>query len=93
MHYYIKLKDNRVFEITELSILAVEYAKRKGGRSMIEKTYDQMLETYRKEVAKLPPPPPGYYYGADISDIRKEGERFICESQITLKPKVKEDEK
>ena len=57
---------------------------------MIEELFDQMLESYRKEVAKLPPPPPGYYYIARIEDIRQEGDRFLFDAVLTLEPIVKE---
>ena len=58
---------------------------------MIEEIlFDQMLASYREEVAKLPPPPPGYYYVARIGDIRQEGDRFVCDAVLTLEPIVKE---
>ena len=51
----------------------------------------QMKTSFEAKLATLPPPPAGYYYSPDkITDIRKEGENYIIETEIVLKPIIEQ---
>ena len=52
-----------------------------------DRVLDAFVASLQEVIAKLPPPPPGYYYvPAEIVDVRHEGERYIIDGKIELKP-------
>ena len=50
----------------------------------------QMKASFEAKLATLPPPPAGYYYSNEIADIRKEGENYIIDAEIVLKPIIEQ---
>ena len=51
----------------------------------------QMKTSFDAKLATLPPPPAGYYYSpGGITDIRKEGENYIIDAEIVLKPIIEQ---
>ena len=50
-----------------------------------------MKASFDAKLATLPPPPAGYYYSPDkITDIRKEGDNYIIDAEIVLKPIIEQ---
>ena len=56
-----------------------------------ELIYAQMKASFEAKLATLPQPPAGYYYcPSGITDIRKEGENYIIDAEIVLKPIIEQ---
>lgn len=61
----------------------VEIAK---APSMLDPCIEQMIRSFNEEVAKMPPPPPGYYYAPVNFHFKHEGDSYIAEGEIGLRP-------
>lgn len=56
-----------------------------------EEIYKRMSASFEEKLKTLPTPPPGYYYcPSDNFNIRREGEEYIIDCEIELKPIVEE---
>lgn len=52
-----------------------------------------IVDKYGNAVQKeLPPPPPGYYYAPGEYEIRQEGENYVVDTVLTLKPIIERTE-
>ena len=52
-----------------------------------EEIYKRMSASFEEKLKTLPPPPPGYYYcPSNNFNIRHEGEDYIIDCEIELKP-------
>lgn len=62
------------------------------ARGTFSPLIDKMLDDFHREVEKLPPPPPGYYYYPQVQGVRQEGDTFIVDSEINLRPIISTEE-
>lgn len=58
----------------------------------LEPYIDQMVRSLNEEIAKLPSPPPGFFYGPVVKEIKREGDNYIVESEIGLRPIIEPKE-
>ena len=54
--------------------------------SHLDPYFEQMVKSFNEKVGELPSPPPGYYYGPVITGVKREGNNWIVEGEISLRP-------
>ena len=52
--------------------------------------YEKMRESYEAKLRELPPPPAGFCYFPDDYEITREGENYVIDVQLVLKPIIDE---
>lgn len=50
--------------------------------------FEAMQKSYSEKLKALPPPPPGYYYAPGVYEIRQDGENYVIDVEMTLKPVI-----
>lgn len=50
--------------------------------------FEAMQMAYSEKLKELPPPPPGHYYAPAVYEIRREGENYVIDVEMTLKPVI-----
>lgn len=50
--------------------------------------FEAMQKSYSEKLKALPPPPPDHYYAPGVYEIRQDGENYVIDVELTLKPVI-----